>query len=425
VRFRSCGDPAREPLAACAISCATVPREAPPRHLILTLGALSSFGPLSADMYLPGLPSLTRSLHASAAAANLTLTASVLGLALGQLLAGPVSDQLGRRRPLLAGLSGFAAASVLCAIAPSIGVLVVLRFIQGMSGGAGIVIARAIIRDLYGGTTAARMFSTLMMITGVAPILAPLIGGGVLAVSSWRGIFLVLAAIGLCLIGLALRAVPETLPASARHAGGVQATVVALRRLARDRTFAPYCAAFAFSFGAMFAYISGGSFVIENVYGASPQVFSVVFAVNALGFVAISHYSGRIVGRFGPARLLRWGVLAVCAASLAALIVTVAKTSIWPLLITLFCVVSANGLALPNGVAAAMAGQPEALGSASALIGLTQFGLGAALAPLVGLGGSADALPMGIVMAACGVVALSVNLTLSPRRLRRSDRHRA
>jgi DHA1 family bicyclomycin/chloramphenicol resistance-like MFS transporter len=402
-----------------------VPREAPPRYLILTLGALSSFGPLSSDMYLPGLPSLTRSLHTSASAANLTLTASVLGLALGQLLAGPVSDQLGRRRPLLAGLSGFAAASALCAIAPSIAVLVVLRLIQGMAGGAGIVIARAIIRDLYGGTTAARMFSTLMMITGVAPILAPLIGGGVLAISSWRGIFLVLAAIGICLVVLALRAVPETLPASERHGGGVHATIVALGRLSRDRTFAPYCAAFAFSFGAMFAWISGGAYVIENVYGTSPQVFGIVFAVNALGFVAMSQCGARLVGRFGPARLLRWGVLAVCAASLAALAVTAAKTSIWPLLIALFCVVSANGLAMPNGIAAAMAGQPEALGSASALIGLTQFGLGAALAPLVGLGGSADALPMGIVMAACGVVALSVNLTLSPRRLRRSDRHRA
>jgi MFS transporter, DHA1 family, multidrug resistance protein len=386
---------------------------APPRHLIVTLGALSSFGPLSSDMYVPGLPSLTHSLHASASAGNLTLTSSVLGLALGQLIAGPVSDQLGRRRPLLIGLSGFAVASALCAIAPSIWVLVAVRLIQGMSGGAGIVIARAIIRDLFGGLRAARMFATLMMITGVAPILAPLIGGGVLAVSSWRGIFLVLTVIGVCLLGLAARAVPETLPASERHSGGLHVTLRTLRRLIGDRTFAPYCVSFACSFGAMFAYISGGSYVIENVYGASPQVFSVVFAANSLGLVAMSRFSAQIVGRLGPAHLFRRGLMGVCAASLAALAVTAVHTSIWPVLIVLFCLVSANGIVLPNGIAAAMGGQPDALGSASALIGLTQFGLGAALAPLVGLGGSHDALPMGIVMGACGVVALSVNLALS------------
>jgi MFS transporter, DHA1 family, multidrug resistance protein len=251
------------------------------------------------------------------------------------------------------------------------------------------------------------------VVTGVAPILAPLIGGGVLAVSSWRGIFVVLTVVGVGLLCVALRGVPETLPAPERHSGGLGATVRTLGRLASDRTFAPYCVSFACSFGAMFAYISGGSYVIENVFGSSPQVFSVVFAANSVGLVAMSRCSAQIVGRFGPARLLRWGLMGVCAASLAALAVTAARTSIWPLLIVLFCLVSANGVVLPNGIAAAMTGQPDALGSASALIGLAQFGLGAALAPLVGLGGSHDALPMGIVMATCGVVALSVNLGLS------------
>jgi MFS transporter, DHA1 family, multidrug resistance protein len=384
---------------------------APPRRsLIWTLGALSSFGPLSSDMYLPGLPSLTHDLHTSAAAGNLTLTASVLGLGFGQLIAGPASDQLGRRRPLLTGLAGFALASALCAAAPSIWVLIAMRLVQGLCGGAGIVIARAVVRDLHGGTQAARMYATLMAITGVAPILAPLIGGGVLTVGSWRWVFLVLTAIGVCLFALALRGVSETLPIERRYGGGMRTSTRMLSGLLRDRTFVPYCVAFAGSFGAMFAYIAGGSYVLENVYGSSPQLFSVVFAVNALGFMVLSHFSARFVDRLGSLRLLRWGLVAVCAGSLGALAATAGHSAIWPLLIVLFCVVSANGLALSNGVAAAMAGRPEALGTASALLGLAQFGLGAAVAPLVGLGGEHDALPMGIVMAACGALALVASL---------------
>lgn len=394
---------------ACASGPAAV-HAPPPRSLIWTLGALSSFGPLSSDMYLPGLPSLTRDLHATAATGNLTLTASVLGLGIGQLIAGPASDQLGRRRPLLTGLTGFALASALCAAAPSIWVLIAMRLVQGLCGGAGIVIARAVIRDLHGDTQAARMYAALMAITGVAPILAPLIGGGVLAVGSWRVVFLVLTSIGLFLLGLAIRSVPETLERGQRYGGGMRASVRMLRRLIGDRVFVPYCVAFAGSFGAMFAYISGGSYVLENVYGTSPQLFSVVFAGNALGFMALSHFSARFVDRLGSLRLLRWGLVAVCAGSLGALAATAGHGTIWPLLIMLFCVVSANGLALSNGVAAAMAGRPEALGTASALLGLTQFGLGAAVAPLVGLGGTHDALPMGIVMAACGVLALGASL---------------
>ncbi|HEX3616393.1 MAG TPA: multidrug effflux MFS transporter [Solirubrobacteraceae bacterium] len=386
------------------------------RQLIWTLAALASFGPLSTDMYLPGLPSLTRDLHTSAAAANLTLTASVLGLGLGQLIAGPASDQLGRRRPLLVGLAGFALASALCAAAPSVWVLTAVRLVQGLCGGAGIVIARAIIRDLYGGTQAARMYATQMAITGVAPILAPLIGGGVLTVSSWRGVFLVLTATGVCLVALATRSVPETLPVAQRSGGGMRASVRMLGGLVSDRAFTPYCVAFACSFGAMFAYISGGSYVLENVYGISPQLFSAIFAGNSLGFMALSHLSARVVDRFGSMRLLRWGLVAVCAGALGVLAVTADRGAIWVLLIVLFCVVAANGLALSNGVAAAMASRPQALGSASALLGLAQFGLGAAIAPLVGLGGARDALPMGIVMAACGAVALGASLTFSDRR---------
>ena len=392
--------------------------EARPRpSLIIILGALSSFGPLSMDMYLPSLPSLTRDLGASASAGQLTLTSCMLGIALGQLVAGPVSDRLGRRQPLLVGLTGYMVASFVCAFMPSIWPLIGVRFIQGLAGGSGIVIARAVVRDLFDGATAARLFSTLMMITGVAPVAAPLIGGQVLRISSWRGVFVLLGAVGLPLLLTAVFGLRETLPESQRHDGGLLQTLRTFKRLMSDRRFAPYALAFSLSFGAMFAYIAGSSYVLENVFGTSPQVFSVVFAVNSVGFVAVTQAGGRVVGRFGPAALLRWGVVLVAAGSVAVLGVTAGGAGLWPLLVALMVMMAGNGLAMPNGVAAAMIGQPSALGAASALLGLGQFGFGGLLGPLVGIAGAHDALPMAIIMAACGLAAVAVDFGWArPRR---------
>jgi DHA1 family bicyclomycin/chloramphenicol resistance-like MFS transporter len=386
----------------------------PHRELVVILGALSAFGPLSMDMYLPGLPSLSRQLHASASAGQLTLTGCMLGLALGQLVAGPVSDSLGRRHPLLSGVVAYAAASLACAFAPSIAVLIGLRFIQGLAGGVGVVIARAVVRDLFESVTAARMFAALMIVTGVAPVFAPLIGGQVLEVTSWRGVFAVLAAIGVPLLVVTARRLPETLPREQRHGGGLRSTLRTFGRLMSDRRFAPHAVSFSLSFGAMFAYIAGSSFVLEDVFGTSPQVFSLVFAINSAGLITMSQIGSRLVSRRGPATLARYGLCLVALASLGALLVTAMHGALAPLLVCLFALLCGNGLVLPNGVAAAM-GDQTALGSASALLGLGQFGLGAAVAPLVGLAGSHDALPMGIVIAACGVSALLVDLVFVPR----------
>jgi MFS transporter, DHA1 family, multidrug resistance protein len=380
------------------------------RELVVILGALSAFGPLSMDMYLPGLPALSRQLHASASAGQLTLTGCMLGLALGQLVAGPLSDSLGRRPPLLAGIAGYSLASAACALAPTVWVLLALRFIQGLAGGAGIVIARAIVRDVFGGVRAARMFAALMIVTGVAPVFAPLIGGQVLRVTSWRGIFVVLAVIGVPLLLVTALRLHETLPREERHGGGLRDTLRTFRRLLGDRQFAPYAVSFSLSFAAMFAYIAGSSFVLENVFHTSPQAFSVVFAINSVGLISMSQLGARLVARFGAARLLHWGLCGVAAASVATLVVTVLGGSLAWLLVALFALLAGNGLVLPNGVAAAMADQPQALGSASALLGLGQFGAGAAVAPLVGLAGAHDALPMGVVIGACGVSALLVDL---------------
>jgi MFS transporter, DHA1 family, multidrug resistance protein len=386
----------------------------PPRRQILVLAALSAFGPLSLDMYLPGLPSLTGELHATAAAAQLTITACMLGLGLGQLVAGPLSDARGRRGTLLAGILAYTVASGACAAAPTVGFLVGARLVQGMAGGFGIVVARAIVRDLAGGATAARMFALLMGITGVAPVCAPLIGGQVLLITSWRGVFVVLAALGVPLLVVSAATLPETLPAEDRHTGGLRATVGTFGRLLGDRTYSPYALAFALSFSAMFAYIAGSSFVLEDIYSISPQLFSVIFAVNSAGLVALSLIGGRLVGRVGSATLLRRGLWGTFLSSICALLVVLAHAGLGWLLACFFVLLASNGIVLPNGTAAAMGGA-QALGAASALLGLGQFGLGALVAPLVGLAGSHDALPMAVVIAVAGTAALAVDLVFAPR----------
>jgi MFS transporter, DHA1 family, multidrug resistance protein len=387
----------------------------PTRGQIVLLAALSGFGPLSLDMYLPGLPPLTRELHATASAAQLTITACMIGLGVGQVIAGPVSDARGRRGPLLAGIVGYIASSLACAVAPSVGVLVAMRLIQGMTGAVGLVIARAIVRDLSGGPVAARLFGVLMGITGVVPVAAPLIGGQVLLVTSWRGVFVVLAAVGLPLVVATAIMLPESLPLHERHGGGLGGVLGRFGALLRDRRYLPYALAFSLSFAAMFGYIAGSSYVLENIFGISPQLFSVIFAANSGGLITLSLLGSRAVGRRGSAWLLRRGLVGTAVASIAALVVTVAHAGLWPLLVCFFVLLCANGVVLPNGTASAMASHSGSLGSASALLGLGQFGLGALVAPLVGVGGSRDALPMAIVIAVAGTAALLVDLLFAPR----------
>lgn len=359
-------------------------------------------------MYLPSLPSLTRDLHASASAAQLTLTGCMLGIAFGQLIAGPTSDRFGRRQPLLIGVAAYMVASFACALMPSIWPLIVVRFIQGLVGGSGIVIARAVVRDLYEGSVAARLFGTLIMVTGVAPVLAPVLGAQILRFTSWRGTFVLLGVVGVLMLVMAVVGLKETLPRERRYQGGLRETTRTFARLVVDRSFAPYALALGLAFASMFAYISGSSYVLENVFRTSPQVFSAVFAVNSVGLVTAAQVGGRIVGRFGPGRLLRWGLVPFALASLGGLVVILTHAGLWPLLIALFLLLSSAGLVLPNAIAAAMSGQPSRLGAASALLGLGQFGSGALIAPLVGIAGPHDALPMGIVMGVAGPAALAV-----------------
>ena len=246
-------------MAAAEPATLSPPAAAPPARLIVLLGALSTFGPLSMDMYLPGLPELTRDLDSPAWAAQLTITTCMAGLGVGQLVAGPLSDRLGRRRPLLAGLTAYAVTSALCALAPTIWALLAVRLIQGLAGAAGIVIARAIVRDRYEGSSAARIYSLLMLVAGLAPILAPLAGGQLLHVTDWRGVFLALAAVGAALLLATLVWLEESLEPEDRHGGGLAHTLRVFGTLLRDRGFVGIALAMGLSFSAMAVYIGGSS----------------------------------------------------------------------------------------------------------------------------------------------------------------------
>ncbi len=380
--------------------------------VLIVLGALSAIGPLSMDMYLPSTPAIAADLHAGQSLVQLTMSACLAGLAVGQLVAGPLSDSLGRRRPLLAGLALFAAMSLACAAAPDIGVLIGLRFLQGMAGAAGIVLSLAMVRDLYGGPDLARILGLLTLVFGLAPVLAPVIGGQLLRVTSWRGVFAVLAAAGLALLAASWR-LPETVPPSRRSPPGFGQLRTGSRALLRDRQFRASAVAVALGTGALITYISSLPFIVEDSYRQSPQRFSLIFAVNALGLTAMAQLSARLVRRRPPATLLHAALAAQTLAGAA--LIAGALTGHPPLitlLVPMFVLVSAFGMMRPNGTALAMEHHAAIAGTASAYLGATQFLTGAVLSPLAGLGGRGSAVPAAILIGTLCVAALSLNLLL-------------
>ncbi|MCU1665219.1 MAG: drug resistance transporter, Bcr/CflA subfamily [Pseudonocardia sp.] len=385
-----------------------------PLGRVLALGGLSSFGPLALDLNLPALPQLAEDLRVPVAYAQLSLSVCMIGLALGQLLVGPLADRVGRRRPLLIGVALFAVTAGLCALAPSIQVLLVLRLLGGLAGGAGLVIARAMVRDLYGGAAAARVFALLMLVSGTAPIVGPVLGGQLLRVTDWRGVFAVLALIGAVLFAAALTQ-RETLPAADRRAGGLRATAVALGDVLVDRTFLMPALVQGLGMCAMFTYIAMGSFVLQDgraLDGAlNPQTYSAVFALNGLGIVLAGRVSAAVVGRVGPRRLLGVGVVLALVAALTLLAEALASRSVWALLVPLLVLVSCTGLFMPNATALALAGQGGRAGTASALLGLLQFTFAAAVPPLASLRG-VTATVMAVTILATALAAALVFLAV-------------
>ncbi|MBZ9643835.1 multidrug effflux MFS transporter [Streptomyces sp. PSKA30] len=377
----------------------------------LILGGLTAVPPLSMDMYLPAMPEVTESLQAPAATVQLTLTACLAGMAFGQLVVGPMSDRWGRRRPLLTGLAVYIVATALCAVAPTVESLVAFRLAQGLAGAAGIVIARAVVRDLYDGVAMARFFSTLMLISGVAPIVAPLIGGQILRVTDWRGVFVVLTAVGVLLAGVVWFRLPETLPPAERHRSGVGEALHSMRRLLADLPFTGYMLAGGFAFAALFAYVSASPFVIQEIYGASPQTFSLLFGLNSIGLVAAGQINGKVlVGRVRLDRVLALGLTVVVLAATSLLLMSLGvfgEVGLVPVSGALFVLMTAMGFTLPNAQTLALLRTRHSAGSASALLGTSSFLIGAIASPLAGIGGEHTAVPMAVVQLAAALVAVA------------------
>ncbi|RII13476.1 Bicyclomycin resistance protein [Streptomyces sp. YIM 130001] len=372
------------------------------------LGALAAVPPLSMDMYLPALPEVAHTLGSDSATVQLTLTACLVGMAVGQVVVGPMSDKWGRRRPLLTGLVTYVLAAAICACAPSAELLIGFRLVQGLAGAAGIVIARAMVRDLYDGLAMARFFSTLLLISSLAPIIAPVIGAQVLHVTDWRGIFVVLTVVGIALTLLVWRRLPESLPPEKRQSGGVRSALWVMRGLFADRVFTGYMLTNGFAYGALFSYIAASPFVIQEVYGASPQTFSLLFGLNSLGLMAVGQINGRLlVGRVKLDKALGWGLAILLAGAGYLLLVTtgvLGRMGTLPLAIGLFVMISSLGLILPNTNALALMRTPHAAGSAAALVGTSCFIMGAIASSLVGVVAD-SAVPMAIVQLTSAVTA--------------------
>jgi DHA1 family bicyclomycin/chloramphenicol resistance-like MFS transporter len=382
---------------------------------ILILGALSAFGPLAIDFYLPAFPAMALAFGTDENQVQMTLSAYFFGLSIGQLAYGPVADRFGRRVPLLIGVGLFTAASLACAYAPNLEWLIAARFVQALGGCAGMVISRAIVSDKCDAVGSAKVFSQLMLVMGLAPILAPLIGGVLVNVAGWQSIFLALTVFS-ALAGLAVATgLPESLPAHIPR----QPLSGAMRqygRLLADPLFLGHALTGGIAIAGMFAYIAGSPFVIIKLYGVPAEHFGWLFGANAAGFILVAQVNARLLAKRGPAFLLARAVWFYLAAGLALLAVSALHpTHLWPLLIPLFVCIASLGCISPNAAACAMNGQGARAGSASALLGCLQFSVAAGASALVGVLHDGTAVPMAMVISLCGIFV--VGTAMYTRRL--------
>ncbi|MFD3810411.1 multidrug effflux MFS transporter [Rhodococcus sp. NPDC058639] len=392
------------------------PSPIPPSTVLIgVLALLTAVPPLATDMYLPGFPAMARELGTTASSIQLTLTAFLIGMALGQLVIGPLSDQWGRRMPMIAGSAVCLAAGVGAALAPSIELLVGARFLQGFAGAAGVVLARAIVADRTRGPRAAQLFGILMIIGGIAPVVAPLLGGLAVDTVGWRGIFWILAGLTALMLAAAIFFVPESLPPENRHAGGLRSLLASIGSVARNRTYMGYTLTFGFAFTAFFAYISASPFVLQNMFGLSAASYSVVFAVNSLGLMVTSALAAKLAHRFTLRGMLAVGVGALTASTAFLLFSVLVGAGLWPTLVLLFLTVLSLGFIFANAATLATTQVPQSAGTASALLGAIQFGLAAVISPIVGLGGEDTALPMAIAMFVAALVAAVTMYAMTTR----------
>lgn len=372
------------------------------------LGGFSAIPPLCTDIYTPSLPDVAAELTAPASGVQLTLTAFMVGLALGQLIIGTVSDALGRRRLMLAGGAVTVLATIGCAVAPGITVLVVCRILQGLAGAAGVVLARAIIADCTSGPRTAKLLGVLQVVVGVAPVIAPLIGALLAQAFGWRGVFWTIAGIMALLTAIASFSLPETLPAQRRRPVGFRATVGSLGTVLSRRGFVGYLLTFITAFGAFFSYVSAGSFVLRVQHGFSTIGFGLWYAFGALcmtlSALAAAHWAGKVPHD----RMIAFGVCGVFVGSVAIFVSTRIDTPLWLLLPGCALLTTSMGQIIANCTAQALSYTRDLSGSGSAVLGAGQFFTAALVAPLVGLGGDMDPHPLGIAVLICSTASVCV-----------------
>ena len=380
----------------------------------ITLGLLAALGPLCIDLYLPALPALARDLQTSTATAQLSLTAGLLGLGAGQLLFGPMSDKFGRVGPLLLSLVLMFIASVGCAMAQTIDQLLLARLFEGLSGAGGAVLSRAIARDMYSGHELTKFFALLMLVNGLAPIGAPVLGGALLTVLDWRGIFMTLAAIAVLLLLLSRFKLKETLPPERRSQGSLFSAWAALGQVIMHRPFMGFCLTQGFMMSGMFAYIGASPFVLQEIYGLSPQAFSFCFAANGIGLVIASQTSARLCPLWGEYRVLKGGLTLAFIASSSLLLLGISGAPLPLVLVALFFTIASNGVIATTASSLAMQSQGHRAGSASAVIGVTMFTLGAITVPITGIGGT-SVLTMTATIFGCFMLAILMFLLLAKK----------
>ena len=385
------------------------------RPLATLLLVLTVFGPISMDLYLPALPALTTELGAATSTAQLTVTACLIGLAAGQLIAGPLSDRFGRRGPALIGVTAYVLVSALCAASPTVELLIAARLVQGLAGGVGIVIAQAAGRDVYEGGRLIRFYGRLTVVGGLAAVIGPLIGGALTVILDWRGLFLVLAAIGAVILVWVALGLPETLAPGDRTAAGFGVIRRDLRMLLSDRRFVGAVVAQGFVYAALFAYLSGATYVLQGVYGLSPQAYALAFGLNSAGFMVFGYLAGRSSEGWSVLGTLVVGLVVAGLGAAGLLIAGLTSVPLAVVIVALLLLAAGTAVTSPPSTTLALADYPQIAGTASSLLGAARFAFGGIAAPLVGVAGALSILPLGLVTAVA-IAAAAVTAALLLRR---------
>ena len=376
-------------------------RATSPRLLIILLGGLTAFAPLSVDMYLPSFPQIAAAFAVPHSEIELTVSSFFIGMSVGQLLYGTTMDRFGRKRPLYFGLAVYCLTSLACARAENASFLIAARFLQAFGACAGMVVSRAIVRDLFDYHESARVLSMLMLVFGTAPIVAPVVGGYIARYLGWRAVFYVLTGIGaLCLLAVAAR-LPETRPPNPQLR--LRSTLGIYGRILRERHFSGFMLAGGIAHAGMFAYITGAPFVFMHVYAVPVERFGWLFSMNAIGYIASSQINRRLLHSFSPDRIMRAGLLLLAVSGFALILCANIDLGFWGILIPLFCYVASLGVSTPNAIAAAMSKHGSHAGAASALVGTIQFMLGATASAMVSHLNNGTPMTLAAVVGGCGI----------------------